>query len=108
MAGPESEVITARAKTVNLSQNGACIRIDDLPPESVPAVLKRFQKCSAVFRVHEAATPLHISGDIVWVEILGEEDRPRTRFGMQLTETDREERERLAKVLEHAVGRYGT
>jgi hypothetical protein len=98
-SGRETEVITARAKAVKLSPNGASISIDNLPPTYIPILLKRFQRCSAVVQLPGAAGPVHISGEIVWVEIRGDGPRPRTLFGMQLTETDPAERNRLATFL---------
>ena len=97
--------VCAQAKTENLSRNGLCILVDRLDPQQAQAVLKGCHKCSGTFQLPGSSAPLLLSGEVVWINIIGDESEPSARLGLQLTDTALEERERLSNFLARLAAR---
>lgn len=100
-----SAILIAKVTIKNLSVNGAHVRIHELKKEHAPVLMHARHKCSLVCQLPGFEAPSVLSGEIAWIDLRSDESRPRAYMGIELTDTDPEERESLGQFLDSLAGK---
>jgi len=100
-----SATLIAKVTVKNFCVNGAHVRIHELKKEHAPVLMRERRKCSLVCQLPGCAMPSILSGEIAWIDLRSDESRPRAYIGIELTDTDPEERETLARFLDDLAGK---
>ena len=95
-----SAILIAKVTVKNLCLNGAHARIHELKKRHAAVLMHARRKCSLVCQLPGGNVPSVLSGEVAWVDLRSDESRPRAYMGIELTDTDPEEREILAQFLE--------